>query len=205
MIDEAFSSWHPEAFALDGARIVRDLKVRRDHLVDVAGEFFAKVNRNAEVLGSARDDVFELWFEPGGAVRVAIHEKDKHEGDRAPFFDRVYRPDQTAELRLYALAGDDALIVHGQPSMAILIRFVGGEGHDAVSAEPGARSEPLDARAIRFYDSEDGATIDPSIEVRDERSSLARLNEYDQNENHDPDVGAFLPALFVNLMVMFHR
>jgi hypothetical protein len=198
VIDEALATWRPETFALDGARIAADLKTRRDGLVDAADGYFLLLNRDADILGSTGDDVFDLWFEAQGAVRVAVHGKDKHGGDLAPFFDRLFEPSQTSELRIYALEGDDTLTVHGDASTSICVRFVGGPGNDTVTAEPGARTAPLDARAIRFYDAVDGGTIDPSVRVRDERSNLARFNEYDQNENHDPGFSTFLPGLSVN-------
>ena len=198
VIDEAFSTWHPEAYALDGARIVEALKSRRDKLVEVADEYFALVNRNVDILGSAHDDTFDLWLDDGGAVRLVVHDKDKDGNDKVPFFDRVFEPGETAELRLYALDGDDTLFVHGDAPTSIDIRFVGGQGKDLVSAAPGPRAAPLNAREIRVYDSEHGLTIDPSIEVRDERSNRASLNEYDQHENHDLDYGTFFPSLSIN-------
>jgi hypothetical protein len=198
VIDDAFKGWHPEAYALDGARMAKALKSRRDKLLKVADAYFANINRRIDIVGSPANDTFELWFETGGAVRVAVHEKSKKGKDRAPFFDRTFYPKETQELRLYALAGDDTLLVHGGQKTPIDIRFVGGTGHDKVLAALDSGARPLAAKAILFYDSKDGATIDQSIEVRDERSQRAALNQYDQYENHDLDFGVFVPSLVVN-------
>ncbi|MBS1153617.1 MAG: phosphoesterase, partial [Myxococcaceae bacterium] len=195
VIDEAFSTWHPEAYQVDGARIAGYLKLRREQLVEVAAAFFDHVNQTVDVLGSTDDDLFELWFEDAGSVRVAVSARDKP--NRPAYFDRVFAPEHTGELRLYALEGDDALVVHGTPHRKIDIRFVGGEGRDAVSAA-GTPGSPISARAIQLYDAAAGATIDPSISVRDERSNLAQLNQYDSEGNHEPNYVSFMPGLFLN-------
>ena len=193
VIDEAFASWHPETFALDGARIAQALKMRRDKLLSAAEDYYALLSTRVDVLGSAHSDQFDVWFEPGGAVRISV--RTRKEGS-TPYFDRVFEPNDTQELSLYGLEGDDVLSVHGNPNPQFTIRFVGGEGKDSLSAAGGG--EPVDARNIQLYDSEKGAEIDPSIKVRDERSSIASLNQYDSTENHEPDYGSFMPGLVVN-------
>ncbi len=189
VIDEAFLTWHPEAFALDGAKMAARLKARRDQLTEVAEVFFEHLNHEVDILGSTQDDRFDVWFGGDGSVRVAVRGKDPE-----PYFDRTFDPRETRELRLYALEGKDALVVHGTPRGSIDIRFVGGEGKDTVSSAAGQTS----ARDIRVYDSEDGATIDPAITVRDERSNQAHLNQYDRAENHEPNLLSFIPGLLIN-------
>ena len=195
VIDQALASWHPETYALDGARISGVLRARRDALVTAADEFFAIRNRRVDVLGSAGDDLFDLWFEEGGVLRLTVSGKGS---DGVPFYDRRFDPAQTEEVRIYALEGDDTLLVHGAAATSISIRFVGGPGKDLVAAADGTRGTPLDARAIHLYDDVEGATVDSSITVRDERSKLSRLNDYDQDENHDPDFPVFMPSLGFN-------
>lgn len=194
VIDEAFSTWHRESYVLDGARVAGHVKARRDQLIEVAEEFFEKLNENVEVLGSTHDDLFELTFEDGGRVRLTVRGKKK-----GPiFFDRTFDPSQTDELYVYALDGDDTLKVQGTPHRKINVRFVGGEGDDVVTAAAPVKGELLRARAIKLYDSPNGARIDPSIEVGDKRSSLAHLNQYDRTENHELSQGVFVPGLAAN-------
>ncbi|MBS1153017.1 MAG: metallophosphoesterase, partial [Myxococcaceae bacterium] len=191
VIDAALATWHPETFELNGARIAAALKSRRDQLVDEASEFYGLINREVDVVGSSHDDLFEVWFEEAGAVRISVRGRD---AGAARYFDRRFFPEETAELNLYALEGKDLLLVHGTPHRRIGIRFVGGEGKDTV-ASAGTR---VDAPAIHLYDSEQGAQIDPSISVNDQRSSRAALNQYEPRENHEPNYGSFMPGLRVN-------
>jgi len=194
VLAEALAVWHPETAALDGARVAEALRARRDSLPAAAEAAYAIQARRVDVLGSAGDDVFDLGFEEGGAVQVTVRGADRDGGQAPAFYQRRFDPAQTVELRLYALAGDDTLQVHGRPGTAIAIHFVGGPGQDTVTAASAQPGGPLQARAIRLHDAPEGATIDPSIQVRDERSVEARLNEYDVTENHDPDLLTFLPA-----------
>lgn len=190
VIDEALKLWHPDAYELDGKRIAEALKLRRDALPKVASEYYDQLARNAEVLGSQHDDLIELWFNDDGTVRVKAGAREEGEA----WLDRVYEPEHTEELRIYALGGDDVLRVHGQPHREILIRFVGGAGDDVVTSAGGH----VTASAIRLYDAEDGARIDSTIDVEDERSSVPNDNQYDRNENHEPDALTFVPGLRAN-------
>jgi hypothetical protein len=62
---------------------------------------------------------------------------------------------------------------------------------------------PVRAKVIQFYDREKGGEIDPSISVSDERSSLAKLNQYEPRENHEVDYSGFTPGAVVNPEVGF--
>lgn len=190
VIDEAFATWHPDSYQQDGARISSFLKVRRERLVEAAEELFEALNENVDILGSTKADTFDLWFQPSGNVRVAVRT-----GTGPAFFDRTFSADDTDELRIYALEGDDALVIHGVPHSALGVRFVGGEGKDTVSASGGGE---LSAGTIYLYDSPEGATVDPKVSVTDKRSDLANLNQFNRSENHDPDYFWFIPGLQVN-------
>ena len=188
VIDAAFATWHKEAFELDGSNIVAALKARRDQLPEMAAMYFAKINQNADVTGSQHDDRFDLYFENDGAVRLTIATKKK----KKPWFDRRYQPDETAQLRIYALDGDDTLTVHGSGHKNFDIRFVGGEGHDVL------KGDKTDASSLAFYDLPKGAELDPAVKVDDQRSPLASFNQYDRLENHEPGGATVIPGLAIN-------
>jgi len=190
VIDAAFATWHREAFELDGVNIVRALKQRRDQLPEVASDYFALVSKNADVIASVHDDRVDLYFDDDGSVRLTIATTKKK-----PWFDRRYQPNETAQLRIYALDGDDTLTVHGRGHRNFDIRFIGGEGHDVLKGEPG---KTTDASSIGFYDLEKGATFDPAVRIDDERSNLASLNQYDRLENHEPGGATVIPGLAIN-------
>ncbi len=191
VIDGAMATWHRETYALDGAHVAASLKVRRDKLLEAAEALYADLARNVDVHGSMSDDRFTLTWADGSALRVRVQRRSKGE----PWFDRTFVPTETAELRLYALDGDDVLVVQGRPQRQISVRFVGGEGKDVVKAEgPGE----TDARAIVLYDRPKGARIDPSVRVTDDRSDVARMNQFERFENHDLDQGLFMPGLVIN-------
>lgn len=191
VIDEAMATWRQETYALDGARIAEALKLRRDQLLEVAEESYRRLARGVDVVGSMDDDRFELHFAPEGTVRVVIVRK---ENDK-PYYARTFDPSETAEVNLYALDGDDTLEVHGEPHEELHLRFVGGEGKDAVKTHGGGEAK---ASALEVFDRQKGMTIDPSLKVEDGRGELAYLNQYEPRENHEPDYGTFMPGLMVN-------
>ncbi|MBS1152986.1 MAG: metallophosphoesterase [Myxococcaceae bacterium] len=192
VIDEAMKTWRPETYALDGARIAEALKVRSATLPQAAEAYYAVLSKNVDVLGSAGDDVFDLWFRNDGGIEVAARAREP--GSR-PYYERTFHPSETAELRLYALQGNDLLAVHGTPHRQMAIGFVGGEGQDTVLANGPPPGTVVDAPAIRVFDQPDGARIDPNISVKDERSVEARLNQYEPEAGHEPNYGFFLPMV----------
>jgi len=192
VIDEAMATWHPQTYALDGAHIARSLKARRDRLLEAAESFYEHQARFVDVRGSNDDDRITMTYLDDGTLRVVVGRKSD---DGEPWFDRAFDPRETDELRVYGLDGDDVLVVHGKPNRKIGVRFVGGEGKDVVKAGGPGTAE---ASAIVLYDRPKGARIDPSIRVTDERSDLARMNQYEQRENHELDAGSFVPGLLIN-------
>gem|GEM_PF-815719 len=191
VIEAAFKDWHKEAFEVEGDHLVASLKLRRDKLLEAAEDFYKLLARNVDVVGSRHPDRFDVYFADSGTVRVTVG-TEKNE----TYYDRTFLPDETKELHLYALEGDDALLVHGRPHSKIDIKFVGGTGQDSLSAAN--RKEHLKASAIEWYDSVNGGTVDPSLEVDDERSARSELNQYEERENHEPDYGMFMPGLLIN-------
>ena len=191
VIEDAFKTWHKEAFDLEGAKLVAGLKERRDTLLEAAEDFYRILARNVDVLGSKNADRFDVYFGAEGTVRVTVSTAKSQ-----TYYDRTFLPRETKEVHLYAQEGDDTLLVHGKPHSKIDIKFIGGQGKETLAAaEKGAK---LEAGAIEWYDSPNGGTLDPSLAVDDERSERPDLNQYEQRENHEPDYGMFMPGILIN-------
>ena len=198
VITKAFSHWPKTLYELNGQKIKNKLIKRRDQLTKVAHTFYEQVNKKAKVLGSEDKDIFELTYLNNKQVKLSIRRK---KDQVAPYFYRTYDAKFTKELRIYALDGEDHLIVDGQPHNAIKIKFVGGPDKDLVQAKKHTQliETVVTARSIAVYDRPKGLTIDPSIRVNDKRSRSAYKNQHDLHDiHHEPTTYSFLPEFSSN-------
>jgi hypothetical protein len=128
VLEEAAHRMPPEYFAKDGPRMIAALKARRDALVQHARRYYRFLAREVDVRGTNAPDRAELVHGAGGRLEVRLF---RAAGDAAPYYDRVFRPEETKEIRLDLLGGDDVASVTGSEAR-ITVRIVTGEGNDLV-------------------------------------------------------------------------
>jgi hypothetical protein len=128
VIEEAVRRMPPEYFAKDGARMIAALKKRRDALIEHARRYYRFLAREVDVRATNAPDRAELVHRAGGELQVRLM---RAAGDGTPYYARTFRPDETKEIRLYLLGGDDVATVTGSDAR-ITVRIVTGEGSDLV-------------------------------------------------------------------------
>ena len=175
-IDDAVCALPAPIYDAYGGWISRNLKARREKLSRVADAFYRLNSGIVDVVGSDRDEYFEVTrFED--STRVAVFKTDREGVAGQELYLRTFFPDETRELRLFGLAGDDRISVSGHARYGIQVIAVGGPGDDAFtdhSAVEGRR------RVTRFYDDPDpGNSWDTGPEARVVRSADPALNTYD--------------------------
>jgi hypothetical protein len=145
VIDSAVLSM-PREYAASSRRIAQILKVRRDHLPDVARQYFGELSAVADIHATDADDQGTV-IRSGDSVRVRISMRND-----PPWFDRSFSARETGEIRLYLHGGDDRGFVFTRDTRpSIPVRVIGGNGNnfldDSVTAGGGAKS-----RGISLYD-----------------------------------------------------
>ena len=133
VIEEAVSRMPAGMYSEEGRRIVRDLKSRRDLLKEASDELYRIYAQEVDIYASDKEENARLTRNSDGSVGIDIYRVSDGSAtvETKPFYSRVFYPDQTSEVRLYLLGGDDrADISGGQAKEGILIRVVGGEGED---------------------------------------------------------------------------
>lgn len=204
IIESSIRQWPEEIFALHGEDIIRSLKVRRDNIVSSAIEHYEFLARDVDITGSDKTEAFEVERLTGGDVHVIVYKISK-KGNREKIYDRVFDPQETEEIRLYGLDGDDMFSVSGSSrNRSIKIRVIGGDGKDVLAdtaVVPGMRTW--------FYDQAGQGDIRQSDEVRDRRSPDPSVNNYDRMAfeydrlaplvwgQYNPDDGVFVGAGFL--------
>jgi hypothetical protein len=134
------------------------LRVRRDNLPVITAEFYGWLATEVDVRGTDEADFAELERRGDGSVRVRIWPRAAVPGaavaggraaagraadgpagiDAAngpaptpePWYERVFLPDETREVRVYLQGGDDHARVIGPPHGPITLRVIAGGGDD---------------------------------------------------------------------------
>jgi hypothetical protein len=143
VIERAARLMPPEWYAIDGPRLVRALKSRRDALPRIAEKLYLHLADRADVFLTDAAEIVEARRQESGDLEltatVAIDPRPE------PHFHRVFHEGETKEIRLYALGGDDRVIITGGKG-PIRLRVIGGVGNDVLDDSQGGGSRLSDDR-----------------------------------------------------------
>jgi len=130
IITSAFQKWPEPVFALNGNEMIEIGKVRRDKLPEVAEEFYDLHARSVDVIGSNKHERFEVERMEDDKTQVRVFKTSKEGIKKEMFYSRIMDGDETDEICLYGLGGNDNFIIKGDESSSIDIYAVGGTGDD---------------------------------------------------------------------------
>ncbi len=162
-------------FALEGEELIRALRARRTALPEAAGEFYELLAGYPDVRLTDKREFVEVAYLDGGLVDVAVYKRDKDSGGKrgVPRYRRVFRDDETHEIRLYLQGGDDLVRVTGERSASTGIVVVGGKGNDEVIDESTGGGLPevppfslFSAPAVSVYDEDPAAPRETPGRIR---------------------------------------
>jgi hypothetical protein len=158
VIDSAVRSLPIQQYRIDGPRLTAMLRDRRDNLPRMAARYYEYLATEPDMHGTDMPD--RVTITRGGVgdnddVEVLIEGKDTVDGAPVTIRSarRIFRDQDTHEVRIYLHGGDDSVYVRGNGSSKLKLRVIGGGGEDAV----------LDSSAaggIRLYDSGDQTTLE---------------------------------------------
>ena len=123
VIDSAVRAMPEEWRAIDGARMARALRERRDHLAEEARRFYRYLGREAEAHLTDAAERVEAERRADGTLELTVRA-----GDRPPHFSRLFHPAETREVRLYLRGGPDTVRVSGSGPARITLRVIGDRG-----------------------------------------------------------------------------
>ncbi|MDB5020772.1 MAG: Membrane protein, partial [Pedobacter sp.] len=162
----------------NGTELNRELNGRVNNLDKFAMDYYKFLAKTVEVPASDERELFLVSHQPKGDIDLQIFnlKKDSTTGRRV--FHRLFKAEQTKEIRLYGFAEDDVFKVTGRESSGIKVRMVGGEGKDSFQVEPDLRN-----RAKNYiYDRKDQEVVLPSGRLAKIRLANDTLvNSYNQN------------------------
>lgn len=121
----------------EGDTLARMLRSRRDTFATVSSQYYRTIAEYAEVRLSDLPEYVEIDRRDDGSVNVAAWQRGRA---LTPVYRRIFLPDETKEIRLHCLGGNDTVVVSGNAERSILVRVNGGAGDDALRDESALRS-----------------------------------------------------------------
>ncbi|SDJ79160.1 Calcineurin-like phosphoesterase [Catalinimonas alkaloidigena] len=173
----AIRQWPSDVFRLRGEEVIRKLQRRRDDLKTYAREYYLALAQVVDIVGSNKHETFLIDRLDDARTRVTVY-KTKKDGEREQvIYERTFYTDETQEIRLYGLDGEDQFQVRGDVNRGILLRIVGGSGEDRIVDESKVLGPD---RKTLIYDTEQGNDIAFGTEGRDFTSNDPDVNDYNR-------------------------
>ncbi|GAA4311169.1 metallophosphoesterase [Nibribacter koreensis] len=165
-IDNAVRQLPASIYNISGQQLASTLKDRRAHIRKDAEDYYEFLAKEVDVVGTDQAEFFEVQRQQDGTTLVSVFKKDSASTQYNPK-DRIYQrrflANETDEVRLYGLGGNDHFVVRGRAEEAVKVRIIGGEGNDR--AVDSSNVEGL-RRLTYIYDTPDGISIDAGSEAR---------------------------------------
>jgi hypothetical protein len=169
VIESAIRKWPEDIYKLHGEDIIKKLKARRSTLRSDAIKHYLFLAREVSLVGSDKRERFEVERMENGNVKVSVFKLNK-EGEQGKLIsEREFLKDETREIRLYGLGGDDQYTITGKKNK-IKVRIIGGSGNDVVTAKRD--------KGVLLYDLKNEVTVSPGAKIKDRTSDEASVNDY---------------------------
>jgi hypothetical protein len=146
VLDEAVHRMPPEYYRLVGPRMLAKLRDRRARLPEFARRYYGAMAREAEVWGTNQAELADIQKNGDGSVQITLSARDESGQAGTPYFQRVFRPAETDEVRVFLQGGDDRAVSHPRVESPIRVRVLGDGGNDVVDDSQGG--------GTHFYDAE---------------------------------------------------
>lgn len=177
-IEKAIQLWPANVYALTGEQTIHTLKARRDHLQDYALEFYESLAKNVNVVGTDKKELFLIENMSPEKLRITVHKISKKGNTEQVIYDRIFRADETKEVRIYGMDDDDQFTILGETKSKVKVRIIGGEGEDEIFDDSNNA-----AQNVKLYDRRN-ATLIASEEssFKSRLSNKPDINDYNKYE-----------------------
>jgi predicted phosphohydrolase len=138
IIEKAFSQFPLEVQNEKIANAKSVLKYRRNEVEKIAATYYKILSKSVILTASDKEDKIIVTRQDQGKTKIQFYYKDKLN------FERVYDKNETKEIWLYALDGEDVVEVKGESDSYIKVKIIGGQNNDTFIVDNG--------KGITIYD-----------------------------------------------------
>ena len=175
VIEEAFKLMPQPAYEYSADELKEVMKKRRDNLQDFAEDLYKHLARRVTIIGTDKRDYFVVERIDKKHTRVTVYDQSKNLEKDEKYYERIFNHNETEELFLYGLNGDDIFDVIGETKKGIKVNLIGGLDNDTFNDVSNVGS--LKRKTI-IYDNTEKNTVNGGKETKDRRSVEAEENTY---------------------------
>lgn len=174
VIEKGVRQLPPEIFAISGQQIISSLQQRRNDLPSYAEAYYNFLSKKVDLAGSKKNELFRINRIDDQQTQITTHKITK-EGvvKEPPLYSRTFLTNETKEVRIYGLDGNDVYHLEGNTSDGITVRMIAGPGKDSLYDASHVRGL---THKSKFYD-------DVSAEIISTSETKLRLSD---SVFHDP-------------------
>lgn len=162
VIESAVKDLPQPVYQLHGAEIISKLKSRRKELPDAADKYYEILAKYVDIYGSNKHEKFLIERINNEQTKVTVYKVTKEGEVKQVIYERLFYGDETEEIRLYGLAGEDQFIVNGEVKKSIKLRIIGGDDKDSIIDNSSVKGL---VKKTSVYDTEKDNSITSSDET----------------------------------------
>jgi hypothetical protein len=119
---------------LSAPELEKNIMSRRDELKSTGMEYYKSLAKVVDLPLSGKREFIDVDFENDGSITIDVHNKKKDGTEGARILKRRFLAEDTKEVRIYGIAGEDEYKLHGRGKSLIKLRLIGGKEYDKFSA-----------------------------------------------------------------------
>lgn len=188
-IENAFANFPEKLKDKNIESIKANLKLRTKYISAWAKEYYTLLNKNAIIIGTNKDDVFEITRLENGNTHIKVIRSKKNISDKDLVYEKIFSPEITKEIWLYGLDDKDQFTVNGKGKATIKTLIIGGQNKDTYTIENPSK--------IQIYDYKTKESIFEGKEAKTKLTDNYEINNFDHHKfKHNQQ--QILPAIGYN-------
>jgi len=166
-------------YKLSAADLEHNIKARRDSLESIVRTYYAYLAKDVDIPLSAKREFIDVDYKNDGSIVVEIHNKKKDNSQGRKLYKRRFYPEETKEIRIYGISGEDDYYVHGSGISPIKVRLIGGNQYNTYLAS----DDFVRKNKLYVYDQKnpDSNRIELGKGIKYRLSNDSNVNKYDYN------------------------
>jgi len=179
VIEKAVNEFSEEIFQYSGDEIIDILKVRNNKLQQFAADLYSLLAEKVDVVGTEEKELFDVRRIDRDQTDVTVYGLSKKGKIQDTLYHRIFKTDETKEIRLYGLKGKDRFHFSGDVKKGIRIRAIGGKGHDTFIDSSSVSGL---GKKTKIYDVKGKSDMILGKESRNLTSKDPKVNQYDRKQ-----------------------
>ena len=200
-IQAAMNAFPKEVRPLVADKTAAILKARRDNLELMARQHYLALAEKVNIVGTDEEDLFEVTRLNDHQTEVSVFEISKKHQVKQQYYHRIFKTDETKEIRLYGLQNDDLFQINGAVDKGPIVRVIGGKGKDSIQNKSRVKAP---GKQTFVYDRKKNTHLEVNRDTRNHLSQNKRINHYDRMDfkydvvtpgiftGYNPDDGLFV-------------